>query len=192
MHRLGWRMPNDTCMQAGMLPARCIKFPATVDTCVSLHVPAGRLEPCDQVRCPYGRSHTLANGTAVWINSAPYAGRGVFTYGINAHRCGVAAVAGWEGGRTRGGGSRGGRVGGWAWHGGSSPALVCLLESPARSHHSPPPPRKGALLPRIRHLLLAGGARSSRMALLLAHGRQADYVFKAPAAPALPCLSQYD
>lgn len=30
--------------------------------------------------------HVLQNGTELWINSAPYAGRGALTYAINRHR----------------------------------------------------------------------------------------------------------
>eukprot|EP00198_Chlamydomonas_reinhardtii_P012431 XP_001701768.1 predicted protein [Chlamydomonas reinhardtii] len=44
----------------------------------------GRMAPCSQDTCPHGRQHTLANGSQLWINTSPYAGRGAFTYAINA------------------------------------------------------------------------------------------------------------
>ncbi|GIL94168.1 hypothetical protein Vretimale_332, partial [Volvox reticuliferus] len=46
----------------------------------------GKMVRCDPEICPYGRLHTLANGTKGWVNVAPYAGRGAFTYAINRHR----------------------------------------------------------------------------------------------------------
>ncbi|GFR40153.1 hypothetical protein Agub_g709 [Astrephomene gubernaculifera] len=45
----------------------------------------GRLLTCNETLCPFGRRHTLQNGSSIWVNSAPYAGRGAFTYAINAH-----------------------------------------------------------------------------------------------------------
>ncbi|GLI64166.1 hypothetical protein VaNZ11_007352 [Volvox africanus] len=46
----------------------------------------GQLVRCNPEVCPHGYWHTLANGTKAWVNSAPYAGRGAFTYAINRHR----------------------------------------------------------------------------------------------------------
>ncbi|KAG2501111.1 hypothetical protein HYH03_000929 [Edaphochlamys debaryana] len=39
--------------------------------------------PAPPAPAPYGRARALQNGSTVWINSAPFAGRGAFTYAIN-------------------------------------------------------------------------------------------------------------
>ncbi|EFJ49483.1 hypothetical protein VOLCADRAFT_117158, partial [Volvox carteri f. nagariensis] len=47
---------------------------------------SGKMVRCNPDICPHGKLHKLANGTTAWVNVAPYAGRGAFTYAINRHR----------------------------------------------------------------------------------------------------------